>query len=129
MEQEQEYYTWQEFARDVEKMTAMLESKGLISTFKNVYGFPRGGLILAVCISHRLGIPLILDREQITEKTLIVDDIADTGKTLYPLKIHYLLSSLKPIIITLFYHRQSLFAPDIWLREKKDKWIHFPWEA
>ena len=124
---EWEYYTWQEFERDIEIIAEKIKEKGW--EFENIYGQPRGGLVPAVCFSHRLGIPLILNKDQITEKTLIVDDIADTGKTLYPLKINYLLIYLKLVIITLFYHRQSIFMPDIWLREKKEKWIHFPWEA
>ena len=125
--EEEENYTWQEFAEDVEKIVRLIKESG--RQFKNVYGPPRGGLVPGVCLSHRLGIPLILNAEWITEDTLVVDDIADTGETLYPLKIYYLLSSLKLTIITLFYHRQSIFMPDIWLREKKDKWIHFPWEV
>lgn len=123
MEQKQEYYTWQEFERDVEEIMAMVKFKGLTSAFKNVYGPPRGGLTLAVCLSYRLKIPLILDSTQIGITTLVVDDIADTGKTLF------IYSETGNLIITLFYHRQCSFMPDIWLREKKDKWIHFPWEA
>ncbi len=121
MEQKQEYYTWKQFEKDIGKITKKIKKEGW--KFENIYGPPRGGLILAVCLSHRLKIPLILNPENIENHTLLVDDIADTGKTLYPYAF------LERVIITLFYHRQSIVVPDIWLREKKDKYIHFPWEA
>ena len=41
--------------------------------FKNIYGLPRGGLIPAVMLSHRLEIPLV--KGDIGPDTLIVDDI------------------------------------------------------
>ena len=48
--------------------------------FEGVYGFPRGGLCLAVALSHSLGLPL-LDKPK--NNSLIVDDIYDTGCLLY----------------------------------------------
>lgn len=87
--------------------------------FSGVYGFPRGGLPLAVWISHRAGLPLLLAP---SENALLVDDIADTGATLFKYrKSHF--------IATMFYHRQSSVVPDFWMFEKKnDEWIVFPWE-
>ena len=51
--------------------------------FEGVYGFPRGGLCLAVALSHSLGLPL-LDKPK--NNSLIVDDIYDTGYTLEKIK-------------------------------------------
>ncbi len=121
--EEQEYYTWQEFERDVEEIMRLIKFRGLESAFKDVYGPPKGGLPLAVCMAHRLNIPLILDSTQIGITTLIVDDIADTGQTLF------IYSQSGNFIATLFYKRHCSYVPDIWLREKKEKYIHFPWEA
>lgn len=61
-----------------------LEKKILQSNtkYENIYGIPRGGLIVAVCMSHRLKLPLITSRSLITDKTIIMDDICDTGITL-----------------------------------------------
>ena len=55
-------------------------------------------------------------------KILIVDDIADTGKTLEPL--------LRPkfITYTIYWHKQSIVKPDYYCFEKKDQWVVFPWE-
>ncbi len=121
MDKKCEYYTWQEFAEDVEKIIQLIKESG--REFKNIYGPLRGGLVLGVCLSHRLGIPLILDESEITARTLIVDDIADTGKTLF------IYAYRGNFIITLFYKRHGLYVPDIWLCEKKEKYIHFPWEV
>lgn len=84
-----------------------------------VYGIPRGGLVLAVIISHRCNLPLL---QAPCEGCVVVDDIADTGKTLehYKEKGYY--------ITTMFYHKQSKIVPDFWKHEKQKEWIIFPWE-
>ena len=88
-----------------------------------IYGPPRGGLPIAVTLSHRLGIPIIQDYVERSGKTvLIVDDIADTGKTLKPLVGPHVVS------YTIYYHRQSIVEPNYWVFEKKDEWVVFPWE-
>ncbi|MDP3710511.1 MAG: phosphoribosyltransferase [bacterium] len=112
------YYTWKQFDKDVRKLIRLLQQRG--SKFNGVWGPARGGLPLAVCLSHALEIPLLA--KPFEGNTLVVDDIVDTGDTLYGFfKSEYL-------IISIFYHRQSSFEPWIWLREKKDKYIVFPWE-
>ena len=45
----------------------------------NIYGIPRGGLCLAVALSHKLNIKI---SKKPTKYTLIVDDIFETGMTL-----------------------------------------------
>ena len=45
----------------------------------NIYGIPRGGLIPAVLLSHKLGIPVT---QEVKNYSLIVDDISDSGNTL-----------------------------------------------
>ena len=119
-------YTWQDFETDVEKITKTI--KAWKKEFIYIYGIPRGGLPLAVCLSHRLNRELMIspppnDRLGYPETTLIVDDIADSGKTLK----HYREAGY--FIATLFWRRQSAVKPDIATREKQDRWIQFPWEA
>jgi len=48
-----------------------------------VYGVPAGGLFPAFVISRELELPLA---EEITEKTLVVDDLIDSGKTMLSLR-------------------------------------------
>lgn len=92
--------------------------------FSGVYGLPRGGLIPAVIISHKLNIPLLLAP---TNECLIVDDIADSGRSL----IHFTENDTqfnKYYIATIFYHERSIVKPDFYMYDKEDKWIVFPWE-
>ena len=47
----------------------------------SIYGIARGGLVLAVLLSHRLQLPIV-EKDGINLRTLIVDDISDSGETL-----------------------------------------------
>jgi len=123
-EPDKEYYTWEQYQKDImllaEKIRELSERR-----FQNIYGIPRGGLIVAVSLSHALGIPIVLDRQDITPITLVVDDIADTGKT-----IDHICQQLthRPFIATLYHHPQSTIMPDLYIRTK-GHWIVFPWET
>lgn len=117
-------YTWEQFDEDCKKIIEWIRENNF--KFTGIYGIQRGGLILAVKLSHLLHIPLILNRTSIYSKTLIVDDIADTGKTLKNLMGG--VRTKKNIVITLWYHKQSKFKPNFTLREKKKAWIVYPWE-
>lgn len=48
--------------------------------YTGIYGVPRGGLIPAVMLCHLLKLPLVTHAFE--DRTLIVDDIVDSGKTL-----------------------------------------------
>ena len=115
-----QYYSWDEFRIDVSKIVDFASWQLKNAYLDGIYGVPRGGLILAVCLSHRLKLPLLATP---TKYTLIVDDIADSGTTLLCYK------KTRNCIITLFKHPQSKVNPDIWIRAKKDRWIDFPWEV
>jgi len=107
--------TWDMADRFVDSVSRICDE----NCFAGVYGLPRGGLPLAVWISHRAGIPLLLAP---CRNALVVDDIADTGATLLKYKgAHF--------IATMFYHRQSAVVPDFWMYEKQEDWVVFPWEV
>lgn len=118
MAPKKERYTWNQFDKDIKTLVKLLKKRKI--RFDSVWGPIRGGLPLAVCLSHALGLKFV--HKPTSKKTLIVDDITDTGKTLqkYFDKGYF--------VATIYYHRQSSFEPQIWLHEKKDKWIVFPWE-
>lgn len=88
--------------------------------FDGVYGIPAGGLVLAVYLHYRLKLPLMLAP---TKSSLVVDDIVDTGFTMS----HYI--SKGNFTVALFSKVGGRWKPNIWLREKTDKWIRFPWEG
>mgnify|MGYP003646502964 CR=1 FL=1 len=86
----------------------------------SVHGIPRGGLIPAVLISHKLGLPYV---NAVGPNTLVIDDIADTGVTLnespgvYTAVLHY-----KP--------HTSCFIPILWAKlHEGDEWVIYPWET
>ncbi|MDO8600201.1 MAG: hypothetical protein Q7R73_01100 [bacterium] len=114
------WYTWQECERDIEKIAVWAAAKN----FDAVYGIPRGGLVVAVLLSHRLGIPLVLDAAGVNPKTLVVDDISDSGRTLAAFERGL---AFRPSVATLFYHKDTERIPEYALNEKT-AWVVFPWE-
>ena len=109
------YFTWSEFDNAVEQIA----NKCKFLEFSGVYGVPRGGLCLAVALSHKLKINLISEP---IKNSLIVDDVYETGITL---------KTFKDIEGAMFYVLFSKVKPTWWnavnLAEKKH-WIVFPWE-
>ena len=109
------YFNWSEFDESVEYIAN--ECKFL--RFSGVYGIPRGGLCLAVALSHKLKINLISEPKK---NSLIVDDIYETGITL---------NSLRDIEGATFFVLFSKVKPIWWNTVKiteKNEWIVFPWE-
>lgn len=111
------YISWDK----VDSMIAELVKKIKKSKIKfdGVYGIPRGGLPLAVMISHELKLPVLLYP---TKKTLVVDDISDMGYTLERMK--------NKKIATLYSTDWTITKPDWSVAKKPNKntWIIFPWE-
>lgn len=120
------YYTWKDFDKDVRILAK--NAKGL--DIKNIYGVPRGGLVVAVTLSHLLNKPLILDSKKITKKTLVVDDILDSGKTLEKLcRVNH----LWPFVLCFNDAKCETNLsrlPDgiVSVRDTDGKWVVFPWE-
>lgn len=106
----------------VEKIKAGLD----LSKIKMIYTYSRGGLPIAVHLSHTLNVKMVTDESDIyfpefyTGTILVVDDIADTGRTLDGKQM------LFPTA-TLFYKPRSIVKPTFYVRETTD-WIVFPWE-
>ena len=116
------YVTYEQIHEYIEAVVQDLESKNIKPT--GVYGPPRGGLIYATLLSYRLDIPLLLHA---AKGCVIVDDIADSGRTL----LHYTENDTqfnKYYITTMFYHERSVVKPDFYVYEKKNDWIVFPYE-
>ena len=104
---------------DLDKAVKLAANKYKGKTFSGVYGIPRGGLCVAVKLSHLLDIPLL---ETPYDNCLIVDDIYDSGKTLEKYKNYknatyfVLISKIDP---TWF---------DSYVTIKNKEWIVFAWE-
>ncbi len=117
--------------------------------FQEIVAISRGGLTLGHMLSDLLNIPISTFTIQsytgiqtqgelkITNKlnksirgktVLLVDDVADSGKTLIRAKKY--LRTFKPLSVTsatLFYKPHSLYKPDFYI-ETTSKWILFPYE-
>ncbi len=109
------YFTWSEFDKSVEHIA----NKCKFLEFSGVFGVPRGGLCLAVALSHKLKINLISEP---IKNSLIVDDIYETGITL---------NNFKNVEGAMFFVLFSKIKPTWWntvnISEERE-WIVFPWE-
>ena len=109
------YFTWSEFDKGVDYIANQCKKKKLTG----IYGVPRGGLCLAVALSHKLNLRLI---EKPLKNSLIVDDVFETGITL---------NNFKNIEGVIFFVLVSKKKPIWWKSVNlalKDEWIVFPWE-
>ena len=109
------YFTWEEFDKSVEHIA----NKCKFLELSGIYGVPRGGLCLAVALSHKLKINLISEPKK---NSLIVDDVYETGITL---------NTFKDIEEATFFVLFSKIKPTWWnsvFVSEKSEWIYFPWE-
>ena len=117
------YITWSEIEEYLNSVIQDIKKRGLKPS--GVYGLPRGGLIFAIWLSYKLDIPLLLNA---AKDCIIIDDIADTGRSLY----HFIDNRTqfnKYYITTMYYVNDSLVKPDFYYKEKKvDDWIVYPYE-
>lgn len=111
-------YTWEMFDEDIAALATMVnECRG---DLRAIYGEPRGGLIPAVALSHRLGLPMV---SAMGPNVLWVDDIADTGKTLGNAFVSR--TSLHCVLVRRFNCRFNVIHARI---EPTNEWLVFPWE-
>ena len=108
-------FTWEEFDKSVE----LIANKCKLLEFSGIYGIPRGGLCLAVALSHKLKIDLL---SKPIKNSLIVDDVYETGITL---KTYKNIAGAK--FFVLFSKKNPTWWNSVYISEKSD-WIVFPWE-
>jgi hypothetical protein len=115
-----------------------------------IVGISRGGLIPSRIISDILDNPNLatirvefykyskkkLKEPEITQpistpidgkKILLIDDVADSGKSLQLVYEHLLKKAKEIRTLTIFYKPWSCLLPDYYLKET-EAWIIFPWE-
>jgi adenine/guanine phosphoribosyltransferase-like PRPP-binding protein len=107
--------SWFEFDQAVNAIVDRVAEQHI----SGIHGIPRGGLVLAVALSHRLDQPLLPSPEP---GCLLVDDVYETGLTLAPYRE---LAGCTTVVWV------SKAEPQWWQAVEitdSREWIVFPWE-
>jgi hypoxanthine phosphoribosyltransferase len=123
------FISWSEIDKLLDDIERQIKDSG--EKFEMIAGVTRGGLVPAVMLSHRLELPMMAITTEdailpisLAKKTLIVDEIYDTGKTIKGLK------QVNPLTqFAVLYHNVGLDQLEFYGKKMRlDNWLVFPWE-
>jgi hypoxanthine phosphoribosyltransferase len=129
------FFTYQQYGDIVKRLTDQILKDTTVGRIECIYGIPRGGLSIAVHLSHHLNIPYhhvdlnFLDTKQNT--VLLVDDISDTGCSLirYYNALKSMNEHLTILTATLHIKAGTKLVPNFYVDEYDTKfWLVYPWE-
>lgn len=140
---------WDEFHQHCKKLVQLLKNKG---TFNKIVAVSRGGLVPAGILAYQLNIrncetinmssyddspvaPDSLRRDdaeielraavsQVDNQTLIIDDLADTGRTFRILRQMY----PQAVYCSIYAKDAGKSSVDVYAEGLPDAWIVFPWD-
>lgn len=137
------YISWQDFHKDTKELCEKIKASG---TYDKIIAVSRGGLVPSGIIAYELGLRNVEavnvssyddGKENINEdvkfscnfvtadeKTLIIDDLSDTGSTFRLLR--RLFSKAK--FVTVYGKPKGITEVDIYGKKMPDKWVVFPWD-
>ena len=137
------YINWNDFHQDVKNLCAKIKQS---VEYDKIVAISRGGLVPAGIIAYELNIRnsaviniatyvgaehLKLDEVdrpeavgKVDEKTLIVDDLADSGQTFRVMRRQF----PKGKYVTVYAKEKGKNEVDLYAREVPDEWIVFPWD-
>lgn len=118
------FLSWRDVEDAIERLAINITNSEI--KIVAVGGLPRGGLIPAVMLSHKLNIPFVSQSQiqTITGNILIVDDICDSGQTLKRFKFEE-----NVYTATIHYKTTAEYEPHFWWKlAPLDEWIVYPWE-
>jgi len=107
---------WEDFDIAVSRLWYQLQGVEAVG----VYGEPRGGLPLAVALSHRLGLPLLTEP---CDGMIWVDDICDSGKTANAVQHR---CAAKAVWVAIHPNYTGMVHAYVIIDDHP--WIVFPWE-
>jgi hypoxanthine phosphoribosyltransferase len=144
------YISWNQVHEDIDVLASNIKN------IDAIIGVGRGGLIPATLLSYKLGVKVISnfqlqsydDRDipeafklwQVPEEhfvktfsgnatILVVDDLADKGKTLDFIKHYFTHKKVNLRFVTLYIKKGTSFIPNLYVREySPEEWLVFPWE-
>ena len=148
---DREVLTWETFGVGGRDLAAMVAESGFVPDI--VLGIARGGLIPAGAIAYaldcknlftisvefytgvdaRLEVPVMLPpfldaRDLDSARVLVVDDVADTGRTLELVHAFCAGHVAEARTAVLYEKPQSVIKADFAWR-RTDRWINFPWST
>jgi hypoxanthine phosphoribosyltransferase len=118
------FIQWRDIDDAIERLAINITNSNI--EISAIGGLPRGGLIPAVILSHKMNIPFVSQAniKQINGNILVVDDICDSGKTLKRFKFED-----NVYTATIHYKTTAEYEPHFWWRiAPLNEWIVYPWE-
>ena len=137
------HISWEEFHNHTKLLAQKIKESG---EYNKIIAISRGGLLPAGIISYELDIrnthainissydgdqhrdvndiELEEIRNDVDDKTLIVDDLSDTGTTLRLLRKMFPQGKF----VTVYAKPQGVQDVDIYAHAIPDKWVVFPWD-
>lgn len=118
MSKELRLLSWPHFNAAIRDLTERIveEIDVLPEKPQGIYGEPRGGLSIAVALSHRLQLPLLLAPEP---GMIWVDDIVDSGRTR---------DRTNAMLCAAWFSRRPRADTIVVELCKGHEWLVFPWE-
>lgn len=138
------YISWDEFHQDVKNLCKKIKETG--QEFNKIVAISRGGFIPAGIIAYELDIrnsAVInistyvgskhlklneVDNPQsvgkVDEKTLIIDDISDSGQTFEVMRRTFPNGKF----VTVYAKERGIAQADIFERQVPENWLVFPWD-
>lgn len=137
------YISWEDIERDVSILARHFDRNGKPDL---IVGISRGGLIPAVMLSHKLGVPMkplvwqtrdgdtkdydvdLVDLLEEGKVVVFIDDINDTGKTFTQIEETYKVGDT--VHFAAVYTRSDTIFTDVVTSETIEgpEWLILPWE-
>lgn len=108
------YFTWEEFDEAVAKTPKPIA--------RELCPLPRGGLVYAVALSHKFGLPLTT---RASVHAVFIDDIADSGRTILDARLKQGNAPVHCLFKKTRCRERGVFGI---IEDDTDDWIVFPWE-
>ncbi len=121
---EKVFISWSDIDAAVEILAGRIARSDL--KISAIGGLPRGGLVPAVMLSHKMGIPFVSQANiaKVPGNILIVDDICDSGETLKRFKFEE-----NVFTATIHHKRSAAVEPNFFYQlAYENQWIAYPWE-
>lgn len=144
------HYSTIEFINDIDRIAERVIMSG--KEYDYIVGVVRGGAIPAVCLSHRLGLPMkcvswstfhagqmresawdVAEDVHEGKKILLVDDILDSGRTFKELFEDWGVQKEQVDVAVLIYNTDQGIVPEYYGRRINKavdpSWVTFWWES